>query len=132
MNGLSYFVYFAVSLRYLMAMDKEKVSFLQRMTVDIPATSRLLRHMRLEHGYTVMELAELLGLESRTAVYSWENESLKNIPSLDNLDFLARLYGVGVEDLYVMRPVDDHDIYIWESEPEYCLMPGEELLSLAL
>ncbi len=37
------------------------------------------------------------------ASYAWESEKIKNIPSIENFDFLAKLYGVHVEDLYVFK-----------------------------
>lgn len=33
--------------------------------------------------------------------YAWESEKIKNIPSIKNFDFLAKLYGVHIEDPYV-------------------------------
>ena len=61
----------------------EKKKFLQKRVVDIPATAKLLKKQRIDHGYSVIELRELLQLESRVAIYAWENEKLKNIPSLE-------------------------------------------------
>lgn len=97
----------------------EKKKNLQKRVVDIPATSKLLKKQRIDHGYSVIELRELLQLESRVAIYAWENEKLKNIPSLENLDALARLYDVNIEELYVMIPVNSEECVIKDYSLEY-------------
>lgn len=58
------------------------------------------------------------------ASYAWESEKIKNIPSIENFDFLAKLYGVHVEDLYVLKSATDseeievHD-YLINYEPAW-------------
>lgn len=54
------------------------------------------------------------------ASYAWESEKIKNIPSIENFDFLAKLYGVHVGDLYVLKPVTDFgEMEVHEYAPDY-------------
>ncbi len=91
-----------------------------KKVVDIPATARLLKKLRLEHGYSVVQLQKMMELESAVSIYAWESEKIKNIPSIENFDFLAKLYGVHVEDLYVLKPVTDFgEMEVHEYTPDY-------------
>ncbi|MCQ2982972.1 MAG: helix-turn-helix domain-containing protein [Treponemataceae bacterium] len=91
-----------------------------KKVVDIPATARLLKQLRLEHGYSVAQLQNMLGLESTVAIYAWESEKIKNIPSIENFDFLAKLYGLHVENLYVLKTVTDYgEMEVHEFAPDY-------------
>ena len=79
---------------------------IKRTVVDIQATSKLLKSLRIQNGYTVKQLQEIFGFETPVAVYAWENEKSKNIPCIENLDTLSKLYNCHVEDLYVLKQVD--------------------------
>lgn len=89
----------------------------KRKVVDVPATSRLLKKLRLEHGYSVKDLQDKIGLQSYVAIYAWENIKKKNIPSIEHFDFLAKLYGLHVEELYVLK---DEDIDVFEVHEHVC------------
>lgn len=91
-----------------------------KKVVDIPATARLLKQLRLEHGYSVVQLQKMMELESAVSIYAWESEKIKNIPSIENFDFLAKLYGVHVEDLYVLKSATDFgEMEVHEYTPDY-------------
>lgn len=77
-----------------------------RITIDIAATARKLKSLRIQHGYEIKELQHIFGFTNPVSIYAWENENKKSIPCLENLDLLSRLYGVHVEDLYVTREID--------------------------
>ena len=40
-----------------------------KKVVDIPATARLLKQLRQDHGYSVVKLQNMLELESAVAIY---------------------------------------------------------------
>ena len=91
----------------------------KRIVVDIPATSRLLKELRNKNGYRVKQLQEIFGFETPVAIYAWENEKCKNIPCIENLDTLAKLYKCHVEDLYVLKQIDFSNMEVHEDIPEY-------------
>lgn len=92
---------------------------IKRTVVDIQATSKLLKSLRIQNGYTVKQLQEIFGFETPVAVYAWENEKSKNIPCIENLDTLSKLYNCHVEDLYVLKQVDFSNLEVHENTPEY-------------
>ena len=87
-----------------------------RTVIDIPETSRLLKRLRIAHGYSVSELQRIFGFESPAAIYAWESDRSKNIPCIENFDVLARLYDLHVEDLYITRLIPYDDLIISETE----------------
>ena len=92
---------------------------IKKTLVDIPATSRLLKELRNKNGYSVKQLQEIFGFETPVAIYAWENEKCKNIPCIENFDFLSKLYKCHVEELYVLKQVDFSGLEVHEDIPEY-------------
>ena len=92
---------------------------IKRTIIDIPATSKLLKNMRIQNGYSVKQLQEIFGFETPVAVYAWENEKCKNIPCIENFDVLSKLYKCHVEDLYVLKQVEISGLEVHETIPEY-------------
>ena len=92
---------------------------IKRTVIDIPATSKLLKNMRIQNGYSVKQLQEIFGFETPVAVYAWENEKCKNIPCIENFDVLSKLYKCHVEDLYVLKQVEISGLEVHETIPEY-------------
>ena len=91
----------------------------KRTVIDVSATSRLLKNLRIQNGYSVKQLQEIFGFETPVAVYAWENEKCKNIPCLENLDALSKLYKCHVEDLYVLKEVEVSTLEVHDNTPEY-------------
>lgn len=69
--------------------------------IDAAATGRNLRCLRLEKGYSVKELQEYLGLGCPQGVYQWQ--AGRNLPSVDNLYAISRLWGVSMNEILVER-----------------------------
>ncbi len=69
--------------------------------IDVAATGRNIRRLRLEKGYTVRELQEYLGTDCPQGIYHWQ--SGRNLPSTDNLYALSKLWGVSINDILVER-----------------------------
>lgn len=61
-------------------------------TIDLAATGAHIRQLRLEQGYSVQDLQTYLGLEHPQAIYHWQHG--RNLPSVDNLYALSKLWGV--------------------------------------
>ena len=104
---------------------------IKRTVIDIPATSKLLKNMRIQNGYSVKQLQEIFGFETPVAVYAWENEKCKNIPCIENFDVLSKLYKCHVEDLYVLKQVEISDMKVHETIPEYGTLANRLLEKLA-
>ena len=104
---------------------------IKRTVIDIPATSKLLKNLRIQNGYSVKQLQEIFGFETPVAVYAWENEKCKNIPCIENFDVLSKLYKCHVEDLYVLKQVEISDMKVHETIPEYGTLANRLLEKLA-
>lgn len=104
---------------------------IKRTIIDIPATSKLLKNMRIQNGYSVKQLQEIFGFETPVAVYAWENEKCKNIPCIENFDVLSKLYKCHVEDLYVLKQVEIFGLEVHETIPEYGTLANRLLEKLA-
>ena len=104
---------------------------IKRTVIDIPATSKLLKNIRIQNGYSVRQLQEIFGFETPVAVYAWENEKCKNIPCIENFDVLSKLYKCHVEDLYVLKQVEISDMKVHETIPEYGTLANRLLEKLA-
>ena len=74
-----------------------KKEFPRYPVLDLVATGENIRRLRLEHGYSVNDLQEYLGLACLQGIYRWQ--SGKNMPSTDNLYALSKLWGVSMNDI---------------------------------
>ena len=69
--------------------------------IDIAATGRNIRRLRLEKGYSVQELQEYLSMSCPQGVYHWQLG--RNLPSVDNLYAVSKLWGVSMNDILVEK-----------------------------
>ena len=69
--------------------------------IDMEATGRNIRRIRVQKGVSVRELARFLGLSDVQAVYKWQ--SGLTLPSLDNLIALSRYLDTPVEQILVIQ-----------------------------
>jgi len=79
------------------------VTFLKPV-VDLTATGNQIKSLRIKSGYTVRDLQDIFGFEYPQAVYSWEHG--KNVPTVDNLLVLARLFETTIEQIVISRMVE--------------------------
>ena len=70
-------------------------------SIDLVATGRNIRRLRQERGLSVRDLQSYFGFDEPRAIYKWEGA--KNLPSVDHLVALARLFEVSVEEILVER-----------------------------
>ena len=71
--------------------------------IDVEATSKKLKSIRVQHNLSVAQLQEVFTMENPQSIYNWENSDKKTLPCLDNLVVLAKLYKVSVDELLVIR-----------------------------
>lgn len=67
--------------------------------INIVATGENIDRLRKESNLSVRELAEILGFTTPQAVYKWIHG--KNLPTLDNIIFLAHVFRVTVDEIIV-------------------------------
>lgn len=70
----------------------------ENIRIDIEATCRLLSCYIKASGYTDKELAMVLGTTVQS-VNKWRHAH--NLPDIDNLYALSRMFGIGLDDLIV-------------------------------
>lgn len=69
--------------------------------IDVVATGENILRLRKERGLTVREIQKFFGFEEPTAIYKWQRG--ENLPSLDNMVALARLFNLPIEDILVLK-----------------------------
>ena len=72
--------------------------------IDLAATGRNIKRLRLEAGLSVRDLQEKLGFASPQAIYKWQNGL--TAPTVDNLVILADAFGVEVDDISVRSNIE--------------------------
>ena len=75
--------------------------------IDMEATGRNIQCLRLECGLTVREVQEFFGFGEPSAIYMWQRG--QNLPSVDNLCALSKLFGVPMDDIIALSNPDDAD-----------------------
>ena len=81
--------------------DRRHAWFMDRPVIDIPATSRRLKEIREKRGLKIADVQKLFNFEYPQAVYDWENPEKKTLPRIENLVFLAKIYGVSMDEFIV-------------------------------
>ncbi|MBQ9700119.1 MAG: helix-turn-helix transcriptional regulator [Lachnospiraceae bacterium] len=71
--------------------------------VDTQRTGERIKELRKSKGLSVVDLAECVGSISVQSVYKWQTG--ENFPSIDNLVILRELFGVGIDEIIVIREV---------------------------
>ena len=75
--------------------------------IDMKATGAKIQQLREECGFTVRDLQHFFGFEEPTAIYHWQ--SGKNLPTVDNLCALSKLFGIPMDEIIVLRGSVDAD-----------------------
>lgn len=92
--------------------------------IDVAATSNKLKVLRIERNLKVSDLQNLFGFENPQAIYSWENETCKILPRIDNLVTLAKLYNVSVDEIIVLsNAAQNADLAIKENSALFGIEP---------
>ena len=73
-------------------------------TIDLAATGAHIRQLRLEQGYSVQDLQAYLGFEHPQAIYHWQHG--RNLPSVDNLYALSKLWGIPMDKIIVEQAAE--------------------------
>lgn len=81
----------------------EKIKFLKPV-IDLKGTGTQIKSLRKENGFSVRDIQDVFGFEFPQAIYSWEQG--KNVPTIDNLLVLARLFNTSIDELIITRIVE--------------------------
>ena len=95
----------------------EKIKFLKPV-IDIQNTGKQIKKIRSECGFSVRDIQNMFGFEYPQAVYAWEQG--KNVPTIDNLLVLSRLFEVSIEDLVVTKIVEVDVLCSAEAAEKIC------------
>lgn len=82
----------------------ENIRTYLRPVIDLQATGIKIKKLRKASGYSVRDLQDIFGFEYPQAVYAWEQG--KNVPTVDNLLVLAKLFQVSIEEIVCVRNVE--------------------------
>lgn len=67
-------------------------------TIDMIATGKNIRDMRIRHKMTIKDIQDACGVTS-TSVCNWQKG--KSMPTVDNLVILASIWGVMIDNIIV-------------------------------
>lgn len=68
-------------------------------TINLTETGNNIKALRIQKGFSVQNLSQLLDFENVQAVYNWQ--SGKCLPSLENLRLLGELFDKKIEEIIV-------------------------------
>lgn len=77
--------------------------------IDIIKTGQRIKQIMRAKGLTVRDLQDYLELATPQSIYHWFDG--RNLPSIDNMYALSRLFGVRVDDMLVENKNRGCDLY---------------------
>ena len=89
------------------AMNVRTVDVVRVPVIDLTATGRNIKNLRVSAGISVRDLQTVLGFTNPQAIYKWQNGD--SLPSIDNLVILAAVLGVTVDEILVVDGDDSGD-----------------------
>jgi transcriptional regulator with XRE-family HTH domain len=69
--------------------------------INMTATGRKIRDLRVAAGISVRELQAALGFANPQSIYKWQRGD--GMPSIDNLVVIAAVFGVKVDDILIVQ-----------------------------
>lgn len=75
-----------------------------RPVIDLQATGNKIKELRKTNKYSIKDIQDVFGFEYPQAVYAWEQG--KNVPTIDNLLILSKLFGVQIEQIVCVTNVE--------------------------
>jgi transcriptional regulator with XRE-family HTH domain len=99
-------------------MDVRAVGVVRVPVIDLAATGRNIKSLRVSAGISVRDLQVILGFTNPQAIYKWQNGD--SMPSIDNLVILAAVLGVTVDEIIVT----DSDSDDGEAEQKCSVISG--------
>lgn len=75
----------------------EKINIILKPVIDLQKTGESIKKLRIKNNFSVHDLQSIFGFEYPQAIYAWEQG--KNVPTIDNLLILSRLFKVPVDEI---------------------------------
>lgn len=69
--------------------------------INMAATGRNIKRLRINAGLTVKDLADIFGFATPQAIYKWQHGVA--MPTLDNLVVLAAVFHVTMDEIVVVE-----------------------------
>ena len=82
----------------------ETIRTILKPVIDVEGTAAQIKKLRKKNGFSVHDVQLVFGFDYPQAVYGWE--SGKNIPTIDNLLVLAKLFGVDIGEIIVTNIIE--------------------------
>jgi len=95
----------------------ENIKFIKPV-IDLKETGTQIKALRKQNGFSVRDLQDIFGFEFPQAVYSWEQG--KNVPTVDNLLVLARIFNVSIDEIVKTRNVEIDIVCSAETASKIC------------
>lgn len=73
------------------------------VVIDAEETSKRIKKLCMDNGYTVEDVKKALGLASSQSVYKWFSEKNASLPTIDHLVMLAKMLECSLDDLIVVK-----------------------------
>lgn len=83
--------------------------------IDLLATGKRIKELRIERGISVRELQMFLGFEHPQAIYKWQRGEC--LPSFDNMYAMACYFNVKIDDILVGNR---QDFFVWKYKKGLC------------
>jgi transcriptional regulator with XRE-family HTH domain len=80
-------------------MNSRMVGAFKVPVIDLRATGRNIKSLRVAAGISVRDLQSILGFTNPQAIYKWQNGD--SMPTIDNLVILAAVLGVTIDEILV-------------------------------
>ena len=69
--------------------------------VDMIATGKRIKAMRVAKGMTVKDVQEIFGFGSANTIYKWQNG--ESMPTIDNMVVLAKIFGTTIDAIIAIK-----------------------------
>ena len=69
--------------------------------VDMVATGKRIKAMRVAKGMTVKDVQEIFGFGSANTIYKWQNG--ESMPTIDNMVVLAKIFGTTIDAIIAVK-----------------------------
>lgn len=82
----------------------ETIRTIIKPIIDLPATGNQIKTLRRASGLSVRDLQDVFCFDYPQAIYAWEQG--RNVPTVDNLLVLARLFNCTIDEIVKYRDVE--------------------------
>ena len=69
--------------------------------VDMIATGKRIKAMRVAKGMTVKDVQEIFGFGSANTIYKWQNG--ESMPTIDNMVVLAKIFETTIDAIIAIK-----------------------------